>query len=149
MLMKWRLPLGFILAPVIPSALMVLPGIVATAEWRASWRLIVYIVVVLEIISLIVALPTYFLLRRFWRVGALHCTVSGAAIATLTNVLLLSLPLEGYSAGDPGGDTIINGRYTAHGWMQNLSDLLIMGGFGAGIGLLFWVIALWRRRDAQ
>ena len=78
--MNWRVPLGFIVAPIIPCAATVLPGIIARPEWTGGWRLIVLMVVVSQIISLVFAVPVYFLLRRYWRVGLLQCLLFGTII---------------------------------------------------------------------
>jgi hypothetical protein len=143
--MNWRVPLGFVIAPIIPCTLTVLPGIVARPEWTGGWGLILIMVLVSELISLVVAVPTYFLLRRYWRVGLMQCLVSGAAIGVLFVVVTLlwsmSMPCC-YSAGDSGGPTIIDSHYTFHGWVQNAASAGYSALLGASIGLVFWAVAV-------
>lgn len=111
-----------------------------------TWMVIGYTIVVSQIIGLLLAVPAYFLLRRYWRVGFLQCVVSGAAIAALINLVGLivwSNINEGYSAADGWGDTIVNGQYTTHGWVMLALGFVGTMLFGTAIGFFFWAIAIW------
>jgi uncharacterized membrane protein YagU involved in acid resistance len=144
--MNLRVPIGFLLAPIVPCAVTVLPGILAQPEWAGGWQMIFLMVVVSQIISLVVAVPTYFLLRHYSRVGFWQCLLSGAAIAVVFNIVVLSLSMSlgtDYSAADSGGDTVINGHITIHGWVQNALSAGYFALLGAGIGFAFWLIAIW------
>jgi hypothetical protein len=144
--MNLRVPLGFFLAPIVPCAVTVLPGILARPEWTGGWQMILLMVVVSQTISLFVAVPTYLLLRHYSHVGFWQCLLSGAAIAVVFNIIVLLLSMSlgtGYSAADSGGDTVINGHITTHGWVQNAYSAGYFALLGAGIGLAFWLIAIW------
>jgi len=144
--MNWRLPFGFLLAPIVPCAIAALPNILATHEW--SGDLLTYMVVVSQIIGVVFGAPLYAVLSRSRHVRLVHCLVSGAGIAiAIAAILVLLNPSS--SADDSGGATIVNGHYTVYGWVQNAKVVASMGLLGTSIGLFFWGIALWVPKSAQ
>ena len=147
---KWRVPLGFLLAPVLPCALMTIPGTLATQDWNGAFVFIYAMVIASLVITLFVAVPIYLLLARFWRVGFVECLVSGTAIGALATLALTLIPANSnFSASDSGGATVIHGAYTAHGWAQNFSAMSDAAVLGAAIGFAFWLIAIWSPRERE
>src|SRR5580658_4132820 len=106
--MKWRVPAGFVLAPLVPCALYATAMSVIASQWRGSRCIVVAMVTVSEALCLFVALPLFLVLRRFRPIALMECVVTGVAITILLNViLLLASGGPGYSAGDSGGATVI------------------------------------------
>jgi hypothetical protein len=96
-----------------------------------------------EVLSLVVAVPLYFSLRRFRAVGLLECVLSGVAITVLLNLITsIFSGSPGYSAADSGGPTIVNGHLTGHGIVSAMLGTAVQSLLGAAIGLCFWLIAL-------
>jgi hypothetical protein len=144
-----RIAAGFLLAPLLPCAAFSAMMSAIAGQWSGFLFGVIAVLVVTEVLSIAVALPLYLILRRFRRIGALECAVSGVAVTVLLNVATLFLsPGPGYSAGDGGGDTIVNGHITAHGYVSALSGTVIQSSLGVAIGLCFWFIAIRRTSGA-
>jgi hypothetical protein len=153
---NWRVPFGFVLAPVLPCTLAgLIPAAIAGRVLEAPSIVIPTILVSLALI-LVVYVPAYFLLKRFWRVRLLECLLMGGATALILNIGLLAVSAilfsgGGDSAGDSGGPTIVDGRLTPHGWWGAVHGLTYHVLLGVSIGLCFWFIAIrqrptWRSR---
>jgi hypothetical protein len=143
--MNWRLPVGFIVAPVVPCILIVVPGMVQYPEWTGAWLVIAYMVIASLLITLLLGVPLYFALRRFWKVGLPQCVFSGALLGALMAALATISSIGGnYSANDAGGPTVIAGQYTVHGWIQSCVVAGQTALLGGGIGFMFWAVAIWR-----
>lgn len=141
--MNWRVPAGFVLAPLVPCALYATAMSVIASQWSGFRFTVVAMVVVSETLCLFVALPIFFLLRRFRPIALLECVVTGVAITILVNVIsLLVVGRPGYSAGDSGGATVINGHLTGHGFGSAIVGTAVQSLLGAAIGLCFWIIAV-------
>lgn len=141
--MKWRVPAGFVLAPIVPCALYATAMSVIASQWSGFRFIVVAMVTVSEALCLFVALPLFLVLRRFRPIALLECVGAGVAITILVNVIsLLVSGGPGYSAGDGGGATIINGHLTAHGFGSATVGTAVQSLLGAAIGLCFWAIAV-------
>ena len=144
-----RTAIAFLLAPIAPCAAYGLWP--AAMAGRASEALVFVVpaIMVCLAVTVVFCLPAYFLLRRYWKVGLVECVVSGAIAAVLLNVVLfvasrVAFSDGGYSAGDSGGATYIDGKLTAHGWAVALQGVLYNMILGVSIGVSFWLLAFWR-----
>jgi hypothetical protein len=150
--MKWRVPAGFLLAPILPCAILEITAS-AFINQQPSIRFgTIALILVSEALSLLVGVPLYFLLRRYRSISLVDCVLSGVAIAVLVNATVLVFPSSpGYSAGDHGGATVVNGHLTTHGFISALVATAAQSLLGAAIGLCFWVIAIrpLRRHDGD
>jgi hypothetical protein len=141
--MNWRVPAGFVLAPLVPCALYATAVGVIANQWSGFRFIVVAMVTVSEALCLFVALPLFLVLRRFRSIALLECVAAGVAITILVNVIsLLVSGGPGYSAGDSGGATVINGHLTGHGFMSAIVGTAVQSLLGAAIGLCFWIIAV-------
>ena len=112
-------------------------------QWSGFRFVLLSMIVVSEVLSLIVAVPLYFLLRRFRTLGLLECALSGVAITILLNLVTAIVSGgPGYSAADSGGPTIVDGHLTGHGIVNVMLGTAVQSVLGASIGLCFWVIAV-------
>jgi hypothetical protein len=147
--MNLRVIAGFVLAPLIPCALFNVVMSVVSNQWSGLGFGIVAMVAVSEVLSIFVAVPLYFVLRRFRSIGALECTLSGVAVTVLLNVaFLIFTPGPGFSAAD-SEPTVIDGFLTTHGYVSALFATAIQSVLGAAIGLCFWIIAIRRLPHAD
>ena len=141
--MNWRVPAGFVLAPLVPCALYATAMGVIANQWSGFRFIVVAMVAVSEALCLFVALPLFLVLRRFRPVTLRECVVAGVVITILMNVILLVVSGgPGYSAGDSGGATVINGHLTGHGFGSAIVGTAAQSLLGAAIGLCFWAIAV-------
>jgi hypothetical protein len=143
-----RTAAGFLLAPIIPCIVFasILSGM--ANQWNSLWFGAVAMIVVSELLSLVVALPLYLVLRRFRNVGPLECALAGVVIAVVLNAISLFFSGgSGYSAGDSGGETIVNGHVTAHGYVSDMLSTAFQSVLGVAIALTFWFIAIRSRRS--
>lgn len=149
MSINWRVPVGFLLAPAAPCAIYVLTMAAIAGQWNGAVFIFWALTATSIGTSLAIALPIYLLLNRYWKVRLIECLLGGAGTALLLNLVLFlviayAFPERGYSAGDSGGDTIVNGKYTQHGMVQVALGVIQSMFFGATIGICFWFIALYR-----
>jgi hypothetical protein len=141
--MTWRTFMGFLLAPVVPCTLFVLVMSSVSDQWGGTLFMLLAMLAVSACLSLVVALPIYLALKRFWKVRMRECVLSGVLVAVLVNAVGLIWPVDpGYSAGDSGGPTIVNGQRTPHGYASAFVGTLSSSAFGATIGLCFWLFAI-------
>lgn len=144
-----RVIAGFFLAPVLPCTFAgLLPALIVG---HAAQALVIIVPMILVSLALIIVLcvPAYLVLCRYWRVGLLECLAAGVTAALLLNVALyifstIAFSGGGYSAADSGGPTYIDGQLTMHGWWVALLGLAAHALLGASIGFCFWFIAFWR-----
>lgn len=143
-----RLYLGFLLAPLPPSI-----AIVSFEKWASPYSggqdiMLIFGLAFCYMAIVTMAAPAYFWIARRTRVRWYHCLLSGAGIGFLFPLLVglvirfFQPDMSGYSAGDGGGQTIINGHTTLHGYVSQLMGAGAMGLFGMSIGFCFWLIAL-------
>ena len=144
--MNWRLPAAFLVSPVVPCALYAVPDLVMWRNWAGARVTLVVGVVVAEAMVVVLALPTYLVLRRYRTVGLRSCLCAGFLICFGTSCVLQVISLNpGYSASDGGGATIVNGHLTAHGFVMSIVGATIFGIMGALTGLIFWLVGIYRR----
>lgn len=139
---RLRVLLAFLLAPVLPCILLSGALSAANDQWGGFVFGLVAMLFVSEGLILVLAIPTYFALRRFWKVGRLECVVAGMLVGLAPAAIGLLLPSgSGYSAADSGGPTIIDGKKTPHGIKTEIKAGLLQSTFGGTIGFLFWAFA--------
>ena len=147
----WRLALGFLLAPLVPAAL--LPGILygeplAIVEGG-------YIVVAGLFFAyppaLLLGVPAYLLLRRRVRPSAVAVAIVGGLVAALPWLALGLLRLVS-SNPDPAWvgncQTVLDGERTWCGYLEILKGTAQVTALGFGLGLIggltFWFCVYWR-----
>ena len=140
-----RVAAAFLLAPPL-GCLGLATGLSVTSGQSSGF---VFMVAAMSVVSLgltlLLALPAYLLLSRFWRVRLIECLVAGSLIGLVPSVAGEFIPKDGgYSAGDSGGDMIINGERTPHGRRVAIRAAAFQAVFGSAIGALFWAIAFYR-----
>ena len=87
-----RVILAFLLAPIAPCIVVVLLSVTNAGESKQVLFVIGATFVVALMLSIAIGAPTYFLLKRFWRVGFRECIAAGASIAFLFVLLVQLLP---------------------------------------------------------
>lgn len=90
--------------------------------------------------TLLLGVPAYFVLRRHFAPRLLACALAGAGVAAIP-WLLLVLAARPTTASIGGRATVIDGQYTAYGWLVNGSFLGEIALVGCAAGLVFWAIA--------
>ena len=144
---NWRVPAGFVLAPVLPCGFLVLGSAALAGQWNAIGFGIISMVTVSWAVVAVFGVPSFLMLRRVKKVSLVDCLAGGACCALLLSLALHALATfmlrdGGYSAGDSGGATYINNRLTSHGVYVELQGLLSNLILGAAIGACFWGFAL-------
>ncbi len=144
-----RIAAGFLLAPIIPCVLFSALLSSVSSQWSGFWLGAVAMIVVSEALSVFVAFPIYLVLRRFRNIGARECALVGIAVTIILNAVSLIFSTNpGYSAGDGGGSTILNGHITAHGYVSAIISTAVQSILGVAIALTFWFIAIRNRHHA-
>lgn len=140
----WRIAAAFLLVPAFAALLFAIAmpaydGLPTMAEriWRSA---LIYGLVGAYPPTIVFGLPAYFALRRRFDPSVFNCALVGAVVATLPWMfLVLVSPPDQASIG--GRATVINGTYTAFGWLMNAQTLGPIAVAGALSGALFWAIA--------
>src|SRR5215470_15786251 len=144
--MNWRLPVAFLVSPVVPCTLYAVPDLVMWHNWGGARFTLVVGLVVAEAMVVVLALPAYLVLRRYRTIGLWSCFGTGFLICVGTSCVSQLFTLNpGYSAGDGGGATIVNGHLTAHGFVMSIVGATVFGVMGALTGLVFWLVGIYRR----
>lgn len=144
----WKVLAAFVLAPMLPAVLfaMLSPAYdglpdMATRVWKTF---VMTLIIGGYVPALIVGLPTYALLRHRLRPTVVICVAAGAFVAALPWALLAFLPTADQASID-GAATIIDGRLTWFGFVENLRLIAQIGALGAIGGAVFWIIVkAWR-----
>ena len=143
----WRAALAFVVAPIVPCVITVIPNKLLYPEWTGYWLLIGYELVVCYLLILILALPLYLYLRARRQVNLRNSLCSGAAIGALVSICITLFfafpPPAAGSAADAGGTLYVNGQITAHGYFVLAQDVLISALFGTFTALIFWIVGVW------
>jgi hypothetical protein len=155
---------GFLLAPIIPVALVFgLGGIldaVSIAKWSASdvflhsLFVFVYFTIACYVLLVIFALPLYLLVWGFSRVSLFSCLLGGFIIGG--GLLLVPFALQyvghlpNFTSESLGGQIlVINGHFTHAGIVNRLEGVAESALFGAAIAFAFWWIAIRNDPRAQ
>ena len=85
-----RISLAFVIAPLI-GCIIVLPLFSLALDrpfhwWRAT-QLLRPAVIVAEVVTLVLAVPTYLVLRRYKRVALSHCLIAGSVIGLCGSIV--------------------------------------------------------------
>jgi hypothetical protein len=122
----WRILLGFVLAPTIPSHNV--PLVLIYGPLPAT---------------IIFGIPAFVLLYRSVHPHVVPIVVTGGIVAVLPWALLQLFPVASHAEiGDCV--TIENGRTTWCGFWSNMQLLSLIFVYGAFGGLVFWFCAVWR-----
>ncbi len=145
----WRIIAAFLIVPGAAALLMAIlmpayDGITDPLEkiWRSALAFAVFGAYPMTII---LGLPTFFILRRHFDAKLVNCSLAGAAVAALPWFVLSTLSLPD-SASIGGRATVIDGSLTTYGWVTNLTFVGQLALHGAAGGALFWLIAAAGRR---
>ena len=154
---SWRrIILGFILAPILPSALVIGYGFAQSgfSYWKTLLFGFAFYLVGCYAVTIVAVIPAYMLLRKFLRINLTVCVTTGFIIGALLALIPFLLQLLGtwpmfdfYS--DSNGPIILNHHFTAYGIRSNLQSVTESGAFGAVIAFVFWLIAVCGNRPVQ
>jgi hypothetical protein len=132
--------LAFLIAPAFGALLMAVFA-AAAESFETLWHTTLLIAAIGAYPpAILFGIPAYFVLRRHWGANPIGCGLAGAAIAALPWLPFVLFPSAQWASVN-GEATVIDGRYTAYGWLQAFEGLSFIAGFGLAAGILFWVIA--------
>lgn len=129
---------GFVLASGVAAALFAMLG--------ADIRLFTPAFVVISIVGVGIGLPIYLLVRANRHDNAIFAGIAGFVVGAVIPALIVVFGPAADQASVGGTATVVNGSYTAAGWLQNLKLVGFFGALGACGGLLFWFVV---RRGAS
>jgi hypothetical protein len=136
----WRVALAFLIAPAFGALLMAVFA-AAAVSFETLWPTTLLIAAIGAYPpAILFGIPAYFVLRRHWGANPIGCGLVGAAIAALPWLPFVLFPST-QSASVDGEATVIDGRYTAYGWLEIVEVLSLLAGLGLAAGIVFWVIA--------
>ncbi len=140
----WRIVAAFAIVPGIASLLLAVvnpayDGISDQLEriWRSA---LAFAVFGAYPATVVLGLPAFFMLRRHFDAKIVNCSLTGALVASLPWFVLPMFSLPD-SASVDGQATVIDGSFTAYGWLTNLTFVGQIALLGAASGVLFWLIA--------
>jgi hypothetical protein len=141
----WRLALGFLVAPLVPAALWLMPGL-----WHGTPITSFGSQVMLVVIygpypaTALLGLPAYLMLRRRLSPRFITVALAGGLIAAAPwSVLMLLLPKPS-DAWIGSCHTVIDGQTTWCGYLEGIKFIGLVFGLGAIGGIAFWICAIWR-----
>jgi hypothetical protein len=136
----WRVILAFAIAPAFAALLMAVFS-APTDTFESLWRTTFIIAVVGAYPpAIFFGIPAYLMLRRHFNARPVSCGIVGAVVAVMPWLLYVLVPSADWASVN-GEATVIDGRYTAYGWLQSFEFLAFIGAFGLVAGMLFWAIA--------
>ena len=143
---NWRIVLAFFITPGAAACLMALvaPAYdgLPTAFERFTATAKIYAVVGAYPIAVFLGIPAYFMLRPHFGPRPLPCAVAGAVVACILWIFLMLFSAGAVSSASIDGQaTIIDGSYTAFGWLENLKFIGQIALVGCVAGLVFWCVA--------
>jgi len=142
---SWRVAVGFLVAPLVPAALWLLPGLAFGAS-IAGYSSFVIVVTVYAAYPAVILLgvPIFFALRRRIRPRLMPILFVGGLIAAAPwSVLLLLLP-NPQDAWIGGCHTVVDAKTTLCGYAEGLKFIGLVFGLGAIGGAAFWICVVWR-----
>jgi hypothetical protein len=155
---------GFLLAPLLPIALIFGIGGIIDAVTVQSWSLeeivghalfvFVYLTIAAYIFMTFFVVPLYLLGWMYFRVNLLACVVCGAVIGGAFLLIPFLLQYYGHApmfdSESLGGTTLVmNRKFTAAGIENRLTGVVEGALFGAAIAFVFWAIAVRDNPAAQ
>lgn len=141
----WRLALAFIVVPGAAALLMaILQPLYAglSSYWdRVFGTALVYAVVGAYPAAIVLGVPAYLLVRNRLRPTIINCAMVGAIVASLPWLVLALISSPDYASY---GDSVTyeNGRITVAGLFHLFIEMGQICIFGAGAGVLFWLITV-------
>ena len=151
----WRVALAFVVVPGL-AAFLYAAYEPAYAGLPSYWERVFATAKLNAIVgayptALVFGVPAYLAMRRRFRARAINCAIVGAALAAAPWALLVLLGPSADSASIGGRDTVIDGHYTAYGWLRNLGFVGQIAAMGAAGGTIFWIIAAagWKQEIAS
>jgi len=141
----WRVALGFLMAPLVPAALWLLPGLwygTPVASFGSQVMLVTFYGPYPAIVLL--GVPAYLLLRRRLSPRLITVALAGGVIAAAPWAVLLLLLPHPTDAWVGRCHTVINGHTTWCGYLEGMKFIALVFGLGVIGGIVFWICAVWR-----
>lgn len=141
---RWRVAFAFLVVPALAAlsfafAMPLYAGLPTTTD-RVCRSALVYGLVGAYPAALLLGVPAYYMLRRHFEPRLISCALAGTVVTALPWLFLTLMSAPGQaSIGDRA--TVINGSYTAYGWLMNAQFVGEIGLAGAIGGALFWARA--------
>lgn len=123
----WRTLIAFALAPVLPCALVALALSALSSDWDDLSFLLVAMLAAREWLIAVLAVPTYFAVKHFYKPRPAQCVTAGAFVGLVPAVIYVFLG----PSGEPA---------------KQLQDAVASSAFGATVGGCFWALAFYRRQ---
>lgn len=140
----WRVAFGFLMAPLVPAALWLLPGFWhGTLITSFGSQLILVTTYGPYPAVVLLGVPAYFLLRRRLRPRLLTLASAGGIIAVApwaAMLPMLSNPSDGWIGSC---HTVIGGQATLCGYLEGVKFMALVFGLGTIGGIVFWICAIW------
>ncbi len=144
--MNWpRVITAFVIAPVMPAAIFVVPALLTGTPLASTWAAVVMVCFVTYVHAIILGLPSAWLLGRRSPLTRLRVVIAAFLIGAIP---FGSLTLYQELTISPGWGYVSNGvvlreegRLTSAGLGSALFGVLQAGGLGAVTGLVWWLIA--------
>lgn len=92
-------------------------------------------------VTVLLGVPSFFLLRTRVRPTILHCAFTGSAVVALPWLLLVLLSEAPDYAMVGNRVTAIDGQTTMWGWIELAKSITLIGAAGALGGAVFWIVA--------
>jgi hypothetical protein len=112
-------------------------------------RIFPAVFIVTLVISGVLGLPLYFYLWSKQKVSARNALITGFLVGAVVPAMIVLLGPAADEASIGGSATVVNGRYTLNGWLQNLLFVGLFGVAGSIGGLLFWTLARGREGHVE
>lgn len=126
---------GLTIAAAVVAGLYSLP----TQDWRgvpfAFW--------IAFFLGAVLGLPLFFATKARGRVNAKTAVACGFAVGAALPVLVMAFG-GADQASINGVPTVVDGRYTWRGWVENIQFVALTGGLGSIGALIFMTVVKWR-----
>ena len=146
-LKAWRVALGFVVAPLAPSALAAVSTLAdggpngGYGQWLALFALVGGYPA-----TLVFGIPAYFVLSRFLRPRLIYVVLAGGVVAAAPFVLVMLFGGVADYASVGEHVTAQRGVRTFWGWIEMLKAVGLAFGLGLVGGLAFWMAAVFSPR---
>jgi hypothetical protein len=135
--------------PVATAALLAVASVPADARLNAAILFVLFGLPISFLHFLLLGLPAYAVLSRRWPLTWWAAGAGGFTVAAIP-MTLLSLASSGFETYQQGQTMlIVNGRYTAAGYLSLLGEAGTIGLIGAMGGIAFWAMLRMKKGAAR